>query len=201
MDPTDNNNYHKHLPKTTFTFGFRYDYATLFENLDDVTNENNENIQELWLKRLLNCPGIVDLKQALDLSFLELTLDAFIADPEAILISVVDPFHFIKAYNPHIAHAPLLCSLDLPSIPLPSYDATTDEGYNEEPVILPGENIEISEYGRRNWGFYTNCNDEGLLWGADLNNLLENKYRSEYFFDSTLFIPNREISNFGDMYQ
>jgi hypothetical protein len=201
LDPTDNNNYHKRLSKNTFSFGFRYDYSALFDQLDvTADNNNNGNKQELWLKNLLNLPCIVDIKEALDLCFLELTLDAFIVDPEAILISVIDPFHFSKTYNPHIAHAKYLCSLDLPPIPEPSY-ALTNNDYNEEPVILPGENIEICEYGQRRWGFYTNCDCEGLLWGADLNALLENKYHSEYFFDSTVFKLRNYIRNFSDMFQ
>ncbi len=143
---------------------------------------------------------MMDIKQTLDLCFLHLTLDAFTADPEAILISVVDPYHFNKAYNPHIAHAPHLCSLPLPPRP-EIIDPLKNRSNSEEPFISPSENIEISEYGHRRWGFYTNYIGEGLLWGEDLNWLLETTYQSEYLFDTTVFAPRNFIENFGDMVQ
>ncbi len=165
-----------------------------------MTSAHPDNLHAIYLQTLLNLPGIVDIKEALDLCFLHLTLDAFQADPSAILISVIDPFHFKKAYNPHIAHAAHLCSLPLPPITDRSY-SLSDNDFNEEPVITPGENTEICEYGLRRWGFYTNCYDEGLLWGDQLNDLLENKYRSEYLFDPTVFKSCSYINNFKDLTQ
>jgi len=199
LDPTDTNNYHQRLSQKTFRFGFRY-IDSFFALLHELIPQNAENWKSAWLLTVLNLPAIVDIKQALDLCFLQLTLDAFTSAPEATLISVVDPFHFNKAYNPHIAHAAHLCSLPLP--PRPDFSHSMKNRSNsEEPIITPSENVEISEYGLRRWGFYTNYLGEGLVWGEDLNQLLENTYPSEYLFDDTIFVPCNYIENFSDMLQ